>query len=104
MNEKVVGRLKASGAECYEVTRKNILARMVKGNLIHADETRIKLHGKSAYVWFLPHSTKWHIFIRKLAKEAFSKRHWMDSRGFWFPISMRRMTPCLVPSKSAFFI
>jgi hypothetical protein len=51
MNEKVVGRLKASGAECYEVTRKNILARMVKGNLIHADETRIKLHGKSAYVW-----------------------------------------------------
>jgi predicted RecB family nuclease len=51
MNEKVVGRLKASGAEYYEVTRKNILARMVKGNLIHADETRIKLHGKSAYVW-----------------------------------------------------
>jgi hypothetical protein len=51
MNEKVVGRLKASGAEYYEVTRKNILARMVKGDLIHADETRIKLHGKSAYVW-----------------------------------------------------
>jgi len=24
---------------------------MVKGNLIHADETRIRLHAKAAYVW-----------------------------------------------------
>ena len=24
---------------------------MVKGNLIHADETRIRLHAKTAYVW-----------------------------------------------------
>ncbi len=51
MDENVVHRLKASGAEYYEETRKGILATMVKGNLIHADETRIKLHGKIAYVW-----------------------------------------------------
>ncbi|MGP8237088.1 MAG: IS66 family transposase, partial [Limisphaerales bacterium] len=51
MDENVVHRLKASGAEYYDETRKNILAKMVKANLIHADETRIKLHGKSAYVW-----------------------------------------------------
>ena len=51
MDENVVHRLKASGAEYYEETRKSILAKMVKGDLIHADETRIKLHGKSAYVW-----------------------------------------------------
>jgi len=25
---------------------------MLKGNVIHADETRIKLHEKTAYIWF----------------------------------------------------
>jgi len=51
MNENVVRRFKQRGAEYYRETRKNILAGMVKGNLIHADETRIRLHAKSAYVW-----------------------------------------------------
>jgi len=51
MNENVVGRFKERGAEYYRETRKNILAEMVKGNLIHADETRIRLHTKTAYVW-----------------------------------------------------
>ena len=51
MNENVVGRLKERGAEYYRETRKNILAEMVKGSLIHADETRIRLHAKTAYVW-----------------------------------------------------
>ncbi len=51
MNENVVGRFKERGAEYYRETRKNVLAGMVKGNLIHADETRIRLHAKAAYVW-----------------------------------------------------
>jgi len=51
MNEKVVARFKQRGAEYYRETRENILAEMVKGNLIHADETRIRLHAKTAYVW-----------------------------------------------------
>ena len=51
MNEKVVARFKQREAEYYRETGKNILAGMVKGNLIHADETRIRLHAKTAYVW-----------------------------------------------------
>jgi hypothetical protein len=51
MGEIVVRRFKRRGAEYYRETRKNILAGMVKGNLIHADETRIRLHAKAAYVW-----------------------------------------------------
>src|SRR5882672_10458574 len=51
MNENVVCRFKERGAEYYRETRKNILAEMVKGNLIHADETRIRLHARTAYVW-----------------------------------------------------
>lgn len=51
MNEKVVARFKQRGAEYYQETRRKILAEMVRGNLIHADETRIRLHGTTAYVW-----------------------------------------------------
>src|SRR5260370_12323578 len=51
MDEIVVRRLKERGAEYYRETRKNILTEMVEGNVIHADKTRIRLHGKAAYVW-----------------------------------------------------
>ena len=46
-----VNRLKRSAAEFYEETRKQILARLVAGKLIHADETRIVLKGAAGYVW-----------------------------------------------------
>jgi hypothetical protein len=46
-----VNHLKASAAGFYEETRKRILARLVSGQLIHADETRIVLKGTTAYVW-----------------------------------------------------
>jgi predicted RecB family nuclease len=51
MGEIVVRRFKNRGAEYYRETRKKILAAMVAGNVIHADETRIRLHGETAYVW-----------------------------------------------------
>ena len=51
IDEIVVRRFKTRGAEYYRETRQNILAKMVEGNLIHADETRIKLHDETAYVW-----------------------------------------------------
>ncbi len=51
MQEIAVRRLKTRGAEYYRETRENILAGMLKGNVIHADETRIKLHEKTAYIW-----------------------------------------------------
>jgi len=51
VEEIVVRRLKERGAEYYRETRNKILAAMVEGNVIHADETRIRLHGKTAYVW-----------------------------------------------------
>jgi predicted RecB family nuclease len=51
MDEIVVRRFKKRGAEYYRETRKKILAAMVAGNVIHADETRIRLHGETAYVW-----------------------------------------------------
>jgi hypothetical protein len=43
--------LKASAAEYYAETREKILARMIKGKLIHADETPIGLKGGGGDVW-----------------------------------------------------
>ena len=51
MDEIVVRRFKEREAEYYRETRKKILAEMAKGNVIHADETPIRLHTKIAYVW-----------------------------------------------------
>jgi len=53
MDEIVVRRFKERGAEYYRQTREKILAEMVQGSVIHADETRIRLHGKTGYVWVL---------------------------------------------------
>jgi Transposase IS66 family len=51
IDDNVVRRFKERGAEYYRETREKILAAMVAGNVIHADETRIRLHSKAGYVW-----------------------------------------------------
>jgi hypothetical protein len=51
MFDRQVQRIKAKAAGFYEETRRMILGNMIKGKLIHADETRIALHSKVAYVW-----------------------------------------------------
>jgi len=43
--------LKAGAAEYYAETRQRILAQIIKGNLIHADETPIALKDRQGYVW-----------------------------------------------------
>jgi hypothetical protein len=51
VDHNVVGRFKEQGAEYYQETREKILAAIVAGNVIHADETRIRLHRNVGYVW-----------------------------------------------------
>ena len=51
LQQGVVHRLKARAAEYYEDTRVRILAKLLKGDLIHADETPIILKDKRGYVW-----------------------------------------------------
>jgi len=53
LQQGVVHRLKAGAAEYYADTRAGILAGLVRGNLIHADETPIVLKKKRGYVWVL---------------------------------------------------
>jgi predicted RecB family nuclease len=47
----LINHLKARIAERYERTYMAILDRIVGGKLVHADETRVTVAGKEAYVW-----------------------------------------------------
>jgi len=44
-------KFKSRAAEFYKETQRQILARLVKGDLIHADETKANVKGQLAYVW-----------------------------------------------------
>jgi predicted RecB family nuclease len=48
---KVVTRQKSTAAQMYKGTYEGILSKIVKGRLIHADETQVSIEGKRAYVW-----------------------------------------------------
>ena len=43
--------IQIAGRRTHEGTQRRILDRLVKGNLIHADETKANVKGQSGYVW-----------------------------------------------------
>ncbi len=47
----VVNYQKTIASQLYQGTYKGILEKIIKGKLIHADETKISIKGKDAYVW-----------------------------------------------------
>jgi len=44
---------KRTAARLYKPTYESILQNIVTGNLLHADETKVSIRGKTAYVWVL---------------------------------------------------
>jgi len=48
-----LNNFKTKAADHYSATKKGILERIVRGDLIHADETRANIKGHLAYVWVL---------------------------------------------------
>ena len=48
-----LSNFKVTASKYYSITKKQILERIVHGNLIHADETRANIKGHIAYVWVL---------------------------------------------------
>jgi Transposase IS66 family. len=51
LERHTVKRQKARGAEIYKGTYEGILKKIVHGSLIHADETKVSIEGKDAFVW-----------------------------------------------------
>jgi len=46
-----INNLKARAAQSYKDTYERILANIVRGKLVHADETKVGLTGQTAFVW-----------------------------------------------------
>ena len=46
-----ISHLKARAAVFYQDTYDQILASIARGNLVHADETKISIDGRTAFVW-----------------------------------------------------
>jgi predicted RecB family nuclease len=53
LSRSTLNNLKIKTSEYYSETKLKILDRIVCGSLVHADETRANIKGKSAYVWVL---------------------------------------------------
>jgi hypothetical protein len=51
VSRSAMARIKTISAKLYEGTYQGILNRIVKGNLVHVDETMVKLGSGTGYVW-----------------------------------------------------
>ena len=49
----IINPLKSRAASYYEETYNRLINKICKGGLIHADETKANVQGKSAYVWVI---------------------------------------------------
>ena len=61
--------LKILAAEYYKITYNKILKKMVKGHLIHADETKVGLKNDNGYIWVLT-TMEEVLYIYKPTREA----------------------------------
>jgi len=48
---ETINRMKVSAAKRYEATYHELLNKIVRGDLVHADETRATIIGRKGYVW-----------------------------------------------------
>jgi predicted RecB family nuclease len=53
LHRSTLHNLKIRTADYYKETKQQILERIVHGDLVHADETRANIKGKTAFVWVL---------------------------------------------------
>ena len=51
ISRSALARIKTASAKLYEETYQSILNRIVRGNLVHVDETMVKLGSGTGYVW-----------------------------------------------------
>ncbi|MCK4824146.1 IS66 family transposase, partial [bacterium] len=74
-------RFKTSVADHYTSTYENILDSIVKGSIIHVDETPVKLKGTSGYVWVLASIDSVYYFYKDSREGSFLKEMLSQFRG-----------------------
>ena len=58
LSNSSLNNLKVRVGRYYAETKQKILARIVQGSLVHADETRANIRGKTGFVWVLTSHTE----------------------------------------------
>jgi hypothetical protein len=66
-------RFKAVVAEHYKATYARILDEILRGPLIHIDETEVNLRGRKGYVWVLTSMEQVYFFYRDSREGTFLK-------------------------------
>ena len=91
-----LNNLKSKAADHYSFAKRKILERIVRGDLVHADETRANIKGHLAYVWVLTNMTEV-VYILAESREAEIIRSYLRiSREYWCPTFTRptKSIPC----------
>jgi predicted RecB family nuclease len=73
--------LKIRTADYYKDTKQQILERIINGNLVHADETRANIKGKSAFVWVLASFHEVYYFLSESREGEIAKKLLADFKG-----------------------
>jgi hypothetical protein len=96
-----INKYKMMLASYYEQTYRRLLEKIIKGSLLHADETevRIKQAGKG-YVWVFTNLEEVFFLYRDSREGGFLAELLKDSRGSWSPTSTPRTTRWLAHNKS----
>ena len=72
--------------------------------MIHVDETRVSIKGKTAYVWVLDKSSRGAISVLRYREGEIIQKLLQTSMGFLFRTSIRLTTPLIALSRNALSI
>lgn len=81
LHRSTLYNLKTRTVEYYAVTKQKVLERIINGGLIHIDETRANIKGKSAFVWVLTSFTEVVYFLKESREGEFAHRLLADYKG-----------------------
>jgi predicted RecB family nuclease len=76
-----IHNLKRSAARYYEGAQQEILDRLVEGTVLHVDETRVSIKGKTAYVWVFTNLHEVAYLYADTREGEFMRTRLQDFRG-----------------------
>ena len=81
LHRSTLHNLKIRTADYYKDTKHQILERIFHGTLVHADETRANIKGKSAFVWVLASFHEVYYFLSESREGEIAQRLLADFKG-----------------------
>jgi hypothetical protein len=91
-------------AEQYKETCSEIIKNQISGQLLQADETKIRVGGVPGYVWVFANVDSVFYQYKPTREASFLKHFFRNLKESWCLIFIRRTIPSNVLSRSAWFI